>query len=237
MFRALTALLFLGAGAGLAQDLVGAYAVVRAPLHVENAILGKDETFWRPARRLTWGPTRYETAFRALWNDDGLFIRFDATDPDPWHTLAQRDARVWEEEVVELFVAPERAGRRYLEIEISPGNVVSDVYVNLVEARFDLAWNADGATTRVFPQRDSAGRTTGWTAIAFLPWHGMQLPASAPVSATPPRPGDRWRFNVFRIERPGGKTRPEAGALYLAWSPTGQSSFHVPEAFRELEFQ
>lgn len=237
MARILAALFFLATGVAHPQDLVGPYQVVRAPLHVEARILGKDEAFWRPARRLAWGPARYETTFRALWSDNGLFIRFDATDPDPWHTLRERDARIWEEEVVELFLAPERAGRRYLEIELSPGNVVTDLYVSLPEQRFDLAWNLQGLENQVYPRLDSVGHTDGWTAIAFLPWRGVRLPATAPVSATPPRPGDRWRFNVFRIERPHGKSRPETDALYLAWSPTGTRSFHVPEAFRELEFQ
>ena len=54
--------------------------------------------------------------------------------------------------------------------------------------------------------------------------------------ALPPRPDDRWRFNVFRIERPGGPKEPEKDALYLAWSPTGQAGFHVPQAFRDLVF-
>lgn len=235
--RLLTLVLVLVAAASHAQDRVGAYTVVRAPLHVEGSLLAGDEAFWRSAQQLTWGPVRYQTAFRALWSADGLYIRFDATDPDPWHTLAGRDDRVWEEEVVELFVAPERAGRRYLEIELSPGNVATDLYVSLAEQRFDLAWNVAGLESRVHPWRDSQGRTQGWIAIAFLPWTGVRLPATVPVSAQPPRPGDRWRFNVFRIERPGGKARPEAGALYLAWSPTGQRSFHVAEAFRDLEFQ
>jgi Carbohydrate family 9 binding domain-like len=235
--RALMAVLLLAAIPARAQDLVGPYQVLRAPLHVEASILAKNDAFWRPARRLAWGPERYQTAFRALWSDDGLFIRFDVTDSDPWYTLRQRDSRLWEEEVVELFVAPERAGRRYLEIEVSPGNVVSDLYVSLAEQRFDLAWNVQGLQSRVYPRQDSKGRPEGWTVIAFVPWDGVRLPSTVPVSAQPPRPGDRWRFNVFRIERPGGKARPEADALYLAWSPTGQRSFHVAEAFRDLEFQ
>jgi uncharacterized sulfatase len=52
----------------------------------------------------------------------------------------------------------------------------------------------------------------------------------------PPKPGDRWRFNVFRIERPGGPGAPEKDAQFLAWSPTGNRSFHVPLAFRDLVF-
>ena len=69
----------------------------------------------------------------------------------------------------------------------------------------------------------------------FIPW--TSLAAKAPAStALPPKPGDRWRFNVYRIERPGGPADPEKGVLNLAWAPTGQHSFHVPEAFREIEF-
>ena len=106
--------------------------------------------------------------------------------------------------------------------------------MNPVTRRFDLSWNLEGLGTRVIVQRDAGGRVTGWIAVGFLPWRGF---ASAATGATlPPRAGDQWRFNVFRIERPGGPKEPEKDALYLAWSPTGQASFHVPQAFRELEF-
>ena len=83
--------------------------------------------------------------------------------------------------------------------------------------------------------RTRPAHVTGWTAVALLPW--TALAAKAPAgTALPPKPGDRWRFNVFRIERPGGPKDPEKDAQYLAWSPTGYRSFHVPLAFRELVF-
>ena len=96
-------------------------------------------------------------------------------------------------------------------------------------------WDIAGLESRVHPRRDPKGRSTGWTAEAVLPWPALAAKAP-PGVAVPPRPGDRWRFNVFRIERPGGPKEPEKDALYLAWSPTGQASFHVPQAFRELVF-
>ena len=71
---------------------------------------------------------------------------------------------------------------------------------------------------------------------AFVPWSALAAKAP-PGTALPPRVGDRWRFNVYRIERPGGPADPEKGVLNLAWAPTGQHSFHVPEAFREIEFR
>ena len=38
------------------------------------------------------------------------------------------------------------------------------------------------------------------------------------------------------IERPGGRRRPEKDVVAVAWSPTGEPSFHVPRAFRDLVF-
>ena len=38
----------------------------------------------------------------------GLHVRFDAQDPSPWFTKTARDDRLWEEEVVEIFLDPAR---------------------------------------------------------------------------------------------------------------------------------
>jgi len=215
------------------------YRVVRAA-GAAASLLAADDGAWRPSNRIAWGPDAYATVFRGVWTDAGLFVRFDATDPDPWHTLTRHDDKLWDEEVVEIFLQP--AGQRdYAEVEISPANVTCDVWVSPVDSgskasprQFDVAWNLDGLESRVTLHGGEAGRAIGWTAVAFLPWSGFV--AAAKGARLPPGPRDRWRFNVFRIERPGGKDRPEEGALYLAWTPTGKKSFHVPEAFRDLTF-
>ena len=38
------------------------------------------------------------------------------------------------------------------------------------------------------------------------------------------------------MDRPGGKAKPEENAVEIAWSPTGQPSFHVPAAFQDFVF-
>ena len=48
---------------------------------------------------------------------------------------------------------------------------------------------------------------------------------------------DRWRFNVFRLERPHGKADPEKDLVAAAWSPPGEPSFHVPAAFRDFVYR
>jgi len=199
------------------------------------ALLEATESAWGAAQRITWGPDAIATSFRALSSRDGLAVRYDVTDPSPWHTLTQRDERLWTEEVVELFLDVGATGRSYAEVEWNPVNAVVDLWVDRAENRFDKDWNLAGLVSRVHPRKDAAGRPTGWTAVALLPWKALASKAP-PGTALPPKPGSRWRFNVFRIERPGGSRDPEKDAQYLAWSPTGNRSFHVPLAFRELAF-
>jgi hypothetical protein len=202
-------------------------------------LLSAAEGPWTGVGRVEWGPPEYVTAFRALWDDAGLFLRFDAKDAVPWHTFTRRDEQLWEEEVVEVFLDPARSGRDYAELEISPANVVCDVRMERPwpDKKMDLAWDLEGLETRVEIRQDAEGRTSGWTALAFLPWEGLRsLPSSRRI-ALPPRAGDRWRFNVFRIERPGGRADKERGAVFAAWSSSSQPGFHVPDAFRDLVFE
>ena len=202
------------------------------------ALLAADEAAWAAAAVVAWGPAPYETRFRALWSPAGLFLRFDADDPSPWHTMTRRDEHLWDEEVVEIFLDPGRAGRDYYELEINPANVVCDLRMisGWPEKKGDIDWDLAGLETRVRAAKAGDGRVRGWTATALLPWSGLRPLPSARAVAVPPKAGDRWRFNLFRIDRPGGPKAPEKGAVEVAWSPTGQPSFHVPAAFRDLVF-
>jgi len=201
-------------------------------------LLAADDTSWSSATPIEWGPTDYLTRFRALWSDEGLHLRFDATDPSPWHTMTKRDEHLWDEEVVEIFLDPNGSGRDYYELEINPANVVCDLRMisPWPDKKGDIDWNLDGLETRVRLDTGPGGKTRGWTATAFLPWKGLgRLPSAARV-ALPPKPGDTWRFNVFRIERPGGPARPEEDGVFAAWSPPSVKSFHDAQAFRPLVF-
>jgi hypothetical protein len=201
-----------------------------------DRLLDGDAAAWSAAQRVSWGPPPYLTTFRALWAAEGLYIRFDAEDDDPWHTMTGRDDPLWEEEVVEIFIDPERSGENYAEIEVNPANVVCDLRIvrGMPDFQNEIGWNFEGLVTRVVPLGGDAQRI-GWTALAFLPWAGFAALYRTPRLTLPPA-GERWRFNVFRIKRPGGPSRPHERAIQAAWSPTGQASFHVPSAFRDLVF-
>jgi cellulose/xylan binding protein with CBM9 domain len=200
-------------------------------------LLVASETAWAEAQAISWGPAPWITRFRALATQAALALRFDVYDERPWHTMTRRDEHIWEEEVVEIFLDPDRTGTNYYELEINPANVVCDLVVPRPwpELHSDPAWDFAGLDTRVRPYRGEGAGPDGWTATAWLPWDGFRpLPSAAPL---PPRDGDRWRFNVYRIKRPHGPARPHDDVINAAWSPTGSPSFHVPSAFGNFVFK
>lgn len=201
-------------------------------------LLAAEDAVWENATVIAWGTAPYETRFRALWAQDGLYLRWDADDPAPWHTMTNRDDKIWNEEVVEIFLDPAWAGKDYWELEISPANVVCDVRMVAPHPNVtsDLSWNHDGLLTQVRHEKAADGTPRRWVATAFAPWQGFRsLPVPERV-ALPPVAGEAWGFNVFRIERPNGPARPNDGAVNRAWSPTGVGSFHAPAAFRKFVF-
>lgn len=188
---------------------------------------------------LSWGEAPFATRFRALWTADVLYARFDADDTSPWFTMRDRDAPIWEEEVVEIFLDPAGRGVDYFELEISPANVACDLrvrtpYPNL---KSETAFDLDGLETSVVLRGEGPGQAPGWTATAAMPFAGLRTLPVTDAVRLPPASGDAWRFNVFRIKRPNGPTQPKAGAILAAWSPTGGPSFHVPDAFQAFTFR
>ncbi len=205
---------------------------VRTTSASESLLMAVEDTIWREADRISWGPRAYRTSFRAMWSRDGLYLRFDATDREPWHTMDKRDDPLWDEEVVEIFLDLDGSGTHYAEVELSPANVTCDVRMiqGSPDKKMDLAWDFAGLSTRVFP------RDNGWDGVLFLPWDGFASLPSAKNVSLPPKQGDTWRFNVYRIERPGGKGAPNEGVIFSEYSPTGDPSFHVPASFQGFVF-
>ena len=221
-------------GTVFADDAPG-YDVVRLP-HTRTALLDVDAAAWRDALAIEWGPEPYRTRFRACWDPLALHVRFDAADDSPWHTMTTRDDHIWEEEVVEIFLDADGSGRNYAELEISPANVVCDL-------RVASPWPSLRVADRVgLGRHDDGGRPGRRLAETGRRWRGCRGPGlrslyPAPTVGLPPGPGEAWRFNVFRIKRPGGRAQPHEGVVLAAWSKPAGPSFHDPAAFRPLLFR
>ena len=176
-----------------------------------------------PAVRLrdavSGAPPQQETRVRAVWDAEDLRVLFDAEDTHAWATMTERDAPLYEEEVVEVFLDPAGDLESYFEIEVNPLNAVLDLVLRRNRSGYvkDFAWQCEGLRTA------ATKSATGWSVEFAIPFRS--------VAAAPPQAGDCWRVNFGRIDRPPGVPRELS-----AWSPTGRANFHTPERFGILQF-
>ena len=187
-----------------------------------------DEAFWSHVGPLALrraedaAVPEQATAVRLAHDESALFLRFDCDDRDIWATEVNRDAPLWEEEVVELFIAPGVSDPdAYVEIEVNPLGTVFDARVANPDGRrdtmrVDASWNASGLDVVV-----SRPKTAAWRVDVVVPWSDLCI-------GPPPRLG---RANYGRIERPR-----DAVPEFSCWSPTKVSppDFHKPACFGRL---
>jgi cellulose/xylan binding protein with CBM9 domain len=175
-------------------------------------------------------PVKYATEAAIVWDDANLYVAFACADDAPWGTLTTRDDRLWDEEVVEVFLDPDGDGLNYAELEVSPNNVVVDLLIDRPrgDTAAALTWDIAGLQTAV------GRRSGGWDVEIAIPWKSL---AATGIDRAPAR-GDRWRAGIYRIKRPGGPLRADRAAdEYLAWSLTrADRGFHDPERFGYLLF-
>lgn len=164
------------------------------------------------------GPAEQQTVARVCCDERALYVRFDCEDRDIWGTYTQRDQPIYDQEVVEVFIAAgEEDPVRYYEFEVSPNGVLFDAAIyNPTSERHDMvvnvAWNCKGLKWRA--ERDDARHH--WWAILIIPWQAIKPPGDLPTL---------WRANFYRIERPR-----DAAPEFSGWSPTmtEPADFHKP---------
>lgn len=191
-----------------------------------------DAEVWAPLRQVTplWladgsAPAAQPTIVRVCCDDDALYVRFDCQDRDIWGTYTQRDDPIYDEEVVEVFIAPGAEDPvNYFEFEVSPNGVLFDATIhNPTSTRDNLKWDAtwDCPGIRWAAKRyDEAGE---WWGAFAIPWAAITNDGRLPAVC---------RANFYRIERPR-----DADAECSCWSPTmtNPADFHKPRYFGILD--
>ncbi|GIQ68809.1 hypothetical protein DUZ99_13775 [Xylanibacillus composti] len=172
----------------------------------------------------TGAPPNLATTVQAVWNDWGVFFRFDCKDSYILSTYQHRDAPLYEEDAVEIFLSPDGNMERYYEFELSPRNVIFDALIaNDLQGHcsFDAAWDCEGMQSDVSVDLD-AQRVQYECAMPF-----SALGRERPVE------GEEWKINFFRMDHSPSSDEVELSA----WQPTGVRYFHVPEKFGILRFR
>jgi predicted TIM-barrel fold metal-dependent hydrolase len=158
------------------------------------------------------------TVVRALWSEKFLYLGYDCpitevTIFEPPFTDKERIG-LWDKDVVEAFIAPDpNQIRHYSEYEVAPTGEKLDL--TLTDGKSDFPWSSGFVVaSHVDKERKR------WMAE-------MKIPMTA-FAKEPPKAGDRWRINTYRIDR--------ANKAFLALNPTLTATYHTPDRFAHLEF-
>ncbi len=202
-----------------------------SPLQIDGKL---DEDAWKISspvgdfvNNLDGSPSSYKTEAKVLYDDRYLYFAFRCVDPNIWATMKRRDEHLWEEEVVEVFLRADPRQSSYIELEVNPLGTVIDIF--LLDVRKPLryeSWNSEKLLWAVHVDGTVDGKEGDkeWTCEIALPMEDI-----VPAPNIPPKPGDRWWLNLYRVE----KLPTRAG---LAWSPTFKNDFHMPEMFGQIIF-
>ncbi|PYV39633.1 MAG: hypothetical protein DMG06_22645 [Acidobacteria bacterium] len=229
------ALSFLGLtrSRGKSDPDISHYVVKKAlgPITVDGSL---DEPSWKAAA--STGPfllndgkgyPKSKTEAKILWDDQDLYFAFECEDSDIFATMKVRDQHLWEEEVCEIFIDPDGDQKNYIELEVNPLSAFLDLFVltPIVPIPYE-SYNipAKWAVKVQGTVNNSSDKDRGWTVELSMP---IKEAVTAPN--LPPKDGDKWRLNLYRIEK-----RPLEE--YSAWSPTLNPSYHTPARFGEITF-
>jgi hypothetical protein len=183
----------------------------------------------RLRRSADGGAPRLSTTLSAYYGDEYLNIIFSAADDRIVATLIGHDHPLYNEDVVEVFLAPDGL-TDYFEIEVSPIGSTFDARIHSPQGNretmtVDVAWDCDGLIIAVRKNVEAGGAMTVDTAMR-IPFRSLGRPM--------PATGESWWGNFFRIDR-----HPTEGDEYSSWRPTllDPPDFHVPRAFGRLTFE
>ncbi len=209
----------------MANDAV--YAVCRATLDLEDPWAVPAGARLVPLVHSHDGSTpRLDSEFAAYHDGKRLYVLFSALDDHLVATYLGHDEPLWEEDVVEVFLAPE-ALERYFEIEVNPLGTTFDALVDSprlerASMTVDRGWTCEGLRAAI--RRTTIEGSVRVDTLVAIPLRALGVAYES---------GARWRANFFRIDRSPG------GDEFSAWRPTGRTppDFHVPREFGTLVFE
>jgi len=204
------------------QAMSSTLLVARAELSIEEPWRIPDGVARVALRRATDGSApRLATTVAPYHDGQFLNVVFSGDDDGVVATHLAHDDPLWQEDVVELFLAP-ATSPRYFEIEVNPLGTTFDAIIDSPDGiratmRTDLAWTCGGlfAAVRTTP--------TSLDILVRIPFASLGASLSG-----------EWRANFYRIDR-----HHTHGDEFTAWQPTMQTpaDFHVPSAFGRLHFE
>lgn len=191
----------------------------------------KLEPFGKGQNQATWAKIAY--------TEEALYVAAHLEDAHIWGDLKERDSSTWKEEVFELFLDTNRDAKDYLELQVTPNNVIFDANFKTRlgtgegstkdQIKAASSWNYEGLVSAVHVDgtiNDVEKEDKSWSVEIKLPF--AALPGA---EGKAPADGTSWALNMYRFDRP---TKEQSFAY--AWSRLTRGTFHDVPKFGVLRF-
>lgn len=180
--------------------------------------------------RLKINDLQYQTKFKILYSDKGIYCLFQCEDSTITAAIKEDFGFLFNEDVVEAFFWPDTNRSIYFEYELSPLNYELPLII------FNEKGNANGWLPFYYRgerkvvhavkinNSTPANKRFVWTAEFFVPYALLSS-----LKNIPPKSGTKWRANFYRIDY-------DRQPVFSSWQLT-RESYHDPEKFGVLEFE
>jgi len=189
-------------------------------------------SFWKGARPVVADLDNFgkrvpghSTEVRSRWTAGNLYFLFicpyQQLHLKPHPVTSSETNELWNWDVAEVFIGADFKNiRRYREFEISPQGEWVDLDIDRSKTRPEDGWTWNSGF-QVSARIDGSAKI--WYAAMRIPW--------AAIDSRPPSVGAEFRINLYRSQGP--PTNHKA----IAWQPTMNETFHVPERFGLLKLE
>jgi len=176
-------------------------------------------------------PAKSRTTARLLWDDQNLYLHAVAEDVDLRATLKGVTARLWTEDVVELFLKPPGGG--YYEFEVNPINALLDLEIPIGRhTRFESRAQWDSAARSAVAVKGTIGKPAdqdeSFRVVVAIPWKHFNF-----APDRPPKPGQTWKFILARCDL----SKAYGGGQELSTCvPLPKPDFHMYKTYPRIRF-
>jgi len=192
-----------------------------------------------------------DTRLKMLYNQEFVYFAFEIKEKHIWASIEERDAVIYLDNDIEIFIDANGDTHNYLELELNALNTVWDLFLAkpyreggpiLNEFNFkDLqtAIKINGTLN------DPSDEDESWIVEVAIPWSNI-ISTNTPKRV--PEQGESMRMNFSRVQwqtevvdgKYVKKINPETGRTFRennwVWSPTGKIDIHRPEYWGIVTF-
>jgi hypothetical protein len=204
-----------------------------------------DKPAWQEAPTLDFyipvsqGTPQSVSCGRMLWDETYLYAAIKAYDKDIWGYHTQRDSQTCSEDVLEIFLKPDKKDSAYYNFEINPLGTVYDAF-NVKRGaggedhhRWSM-WNCEELLVGI----DIKGTLNRWDDVdeywcleVAIPFAGLPT-----LQGRHPEPGETWDFHLARYDYSVYLAEGVELSSTARFSTAQGSFFHRYEEWQTMRF-